>query len=100
MTLRIIEMSVRNREYLALIAPEAVLVDGFDDCIIGVGYRGGSGSSVIVYDRNQIVDKLAKRDGMSCEEADEYFDYNIAGAYLGNNTPIFAETDWTNHNGV
>jgi len=94
MTHRIIEMSVKNREWLRHIAPEAILVDGFDDCIIGVGHRGGGGGSVIVYDREQIITKLVERDGLEYDEAEDHFDYNIAGTYLGDRTPIFADTDW------
>ena len=35
------------------------------------------------------------RDGMSHEEAVEFFEFNTKGAYLGPNTPIFIDTfDW------
>jgi hypothetical protein len=29
------------------------------------------------------------KDGMEYDEALEYFDFNIAGAYVGEQTPIF-----------
>ena len=87
-------MNVQNRDYLRLIAPDAVIADGFDDCIIGVGYRGGGAGAVIVYDRDQIICKLVENDGMTADEAEDHFDYNIAGAYLGEKTPIFAQTNW------
>jgi len=29
------------------------------------------------------------RDGMSYEEAIEYFDFNVTGAYVGEHTPMF-----------
>jgi len=34
---------------------------------------------------------LVARDGMSMEEAEEYFEYNVQGAYVGEDTPIFME---------
>jgi hypothetical protein len=29
-------------------------------------------------------------DGMSQEEAEEYFSFNVEGAWVGENTPLFA----------
>lgn len=33
------------------------------------------------------------RDGMSYEEAIEYFDYNVSGAYVGEKTPIWVDDE-------
>ena len=54
--------------------------DGFDDCIFGVCERNGE--IFVLYDRQRMVDKLMKRDGMSSQQADEYIGYNIAGAFI------------------
>lgn len=62
--------------------------DGFEDCAIGVVERCGM-HPVLVYDMEKIVKKMMKRDGMSHEEAQEYFDFNIGGAYMGEGTPMF-----------
>jgi hypothetical protein len=35
---------------------------------------------------------MVERDGMTYEEAIEYFDYNIIGAWLGENMPIYIKT--------
>jgi hypothetical protein len=32
------------------------------------------------------------RDGMDDIEAIEYFDFNVSGAWVGENTPIFLES--------
>lgn len=85
--------SLTNREWLGVIAPDAVLVDGFDDCIIGVGSRIGM-PPAIVYDKWKILSKLVKSVGIKEDEAEEYFEYNIAGQYAGEATPIFAEVYW------
>lgn len=62
-------------------SPEACTADGFDDCIIGsVGVFGEP--TRVLYDQAKIITKLMTRDGMTEEEALEYFDFNIAGAYV------------------
>jgi len=54
------------------------------------GSRGwGFASPDSDYDMEKIVRKLMKRDGMSHEEAQEYFNFNIGGAYMGEGTPMF-----------
>jgi hypothetical protein len=37
------------------------------------------------------LDILVKRDGMSPEEAREFFEYNTVGSWVGEETPIFLE---------
>ena len=32
---------------------------------------------------------MVERDGMTYEEAIEYFDYNILGAWMGEYTPVY-----------
>ena len=61
--------------------------DGFDKAIIGVGYRCGQ-PDIIVYDAEKCV-KILMDQGMTEEEAIDYFDYNVVGAWVGEETPIF-----------
>ena len=61
-----------------------VIADGFDDAIIGVD----DNNLKIVYDIVEVINILI-REGMSVDEAIEYYEYNIAGAYVGENTPSF-----------
>jgi hypothetical protein len=72
--------------------PDALKADGFDDCIIGIASRCGQ-HDLIAYDVNKIIKVLQDRDGMSFEEAQEFFEYNILGAYMGEHTPIFLTTE-------
>ena len=58
----------------------------YDAAIIGVVERAGA-SPVIAYDTQKILDIL-ERD-MSMEEAQEFFEYNILGAYMGDQTPMY-----------
>ena len=37
---------------------------------------------------HRMITKLVKRDDMSYDEAREFIDFNIAGAYIGEDTPI------------
>lgn len=60
---------------------------GFEDCIVGVGERYG-GPPVAVLDVAKMVAKMEK-DGMTHEEALEYFEYNILGAYMGEESPVY-----------
>jgi len=68
--------------------PQALICDGLDEAIIGVAVRCGQ-PSLVVYDSEKIVLILMKRDKMTREEAEEYYLYNIEGAWMGENTPLF-----------
>ena len=67
---------------------DMLTVDGFDDCVIGVSERCGSGD-VLAYDTLKMIRKMVKRDKMTEEEAQEFFSFNISGAYMGEGTPVF-----------
>ena len=69
--------------------PDTLLADGFEDALIGYGTRFSYG--VAVYSRRKCLDILVERDGMDYEEAVEFFDFNVTGAYVGENTPVFLE---------
>ena len=58
----------------------------FDDAIIGVCERIGN-EPVVAYDATKIVEILSR--SMTEDEAYEYFEFNILGAYVGERTPAF-----------
>ena len=64
--------------------------DGFDDAIIGYAeiWLDSGQSRVLAYDREKCIEKLME-DGMERGEANEYFDFNVTGAYVGEMTPVF-----------
>ena len=72
-------------------SPEALLCDGFDEAIIGLATRIGM-ELVVAYDVEKIIGILINRDGMTYEEAYEYYEFNIVGAWMGEFTPIFITT--------
>ncbi len=43
----------------------------------------------MVYDTRKCIECLIENDGMTEESANEYFEFNIVGSYLGPNTPTF-----------
>ena len=80
-------------EYLEAALGEEALeglltADGFDDALIGIGERITL-DSVAVYDVDKCIDILMSRDGMSREEAVEFFDFNVKGSWVGEKTPIW-----------
>ena len=63
-----------------------MIADGFDEAVIGYIDRTNE-PRVVVYDREKCIDILSK--DMSRDEAEEYFEYNVAGAYMGAETPAY-----------
>jgi hypothetical protein len=70
-------------------------IDGHDDAVIGPAMIWGNGEriSVLVYDAEAIRTTLMERDNMDSEEAREYIEFNIEGAYMGPDTPILVWPD-------
>lgn len=64
-----------------------LLADGFDDAFIGVSQRINE-PLLAVYSYDKMVEVLVVRDGMTEEEACEYIDFNVVGAWVGEQTPI------------
>lgn len=85
-------MTINVKEYLADFYPDEediIVFDGLDEAFIGVGYIFNK--AFACYDREKIITILMVRDEMSVEEAEEFFDFNIAGSYCGDRTPILLE---------
>ena len=60
--------------------------DGFDDAIIGIDDK----SMRLIYSIAKCINILVAQ-GMSYEEAQEYFEFNTQGSYVGEKTPIWCE---------
>jgi hypothetical protein len=67
--------------------PDLLTIDGFDEAIIGVVER--IDLLVVCYDKRKIL-KILSRD-MSEMQALEYYEFNILGAYMGENTPVYLD---------
>jgi len=65
-----------------------VLADGFEEAFVGLCSRFGI-NEVAAYDRDKCLEILVERDGMDYDEAVEFFDVNVVGAWVGEMTPVF-----------
>ena len=62
--------------------------DGFDEAVVGTITSYGRGESIL-YSTEKILGIMMERDGMSADEALEFFHYNILGSYNGEGMPSF-----------
>jgi hypothetical protein len=67
-----------------------IKLDGYDDAIVGPAmiWVDKESVDVLVYDAETIREILMSRDGMGSDEAREFIEFNIEGAYMGLGTPI------------
>jgi hypothetical protein len=80
-----------TREWLEDEYPEAlVMEERYDDCIIAAG-TNFSGAQFVVYDFNKVICVLMEQDGMTWEEAWEWYEFNMLGSYVGMSTPAYVE---------
>ena len=75
-----------TKDFIDTMAEGAIILDGFEDCIIGITEECGNGPRLL-YSVKSIINKLM--DDMSEEDALEYYQYNILGGYFGEQNPIF-----------
>lgn len=74
-------------EAVSEIDEDILFADGFDAALIGAVTVGGN--TLALYDREKCIQVLVSRDGMTYEDAAEFFEFNVAGAYVGEKTPAF-----------
>lgn len=65
-----------------------LLADGLEEAFLGVDETGEAPRAV--YSIEECIRILSK--DMGHEAAEEYFDYNVSGAYVGEQTPLFIHT--------
>ena len=61
--------------------------EDFDPCIKGTVER--INLYVLCYDELEIVLMLENKHGMTREEAEEHLEYNVKGASMGEDSPVF-----------
>lgn len=69
----------------------AIVLDGLDDAIVGIVEEFGN-SPRILYSKDKILQILQDRDGMTHEESEEFYDYNILGLHAGEQNAVFLVT--------
>ncbi len=69
----------------------AVMLTGLEDAIVGIVEEFGN-SPRILYSKDKILEILQVRDGMTFEESQEYYDFNILGLHAGEQNAVFLVT--------
>jgi tRNA A-37 threonylcarbamoyl transferase component Bud32 len=64
--------------------PDAIVLEGFDDALIGVSHDGR-----LIYDLGVMRKILQDRDKMCPIEADEFLDFNVLSTKFGELNPIY-----------
>jgi hypothetical protein len=80
-------MKTSREELAEQFGDDILLMDGYDDCVVGVVEQFGR-PPIACYDRDKVIRKMVA-DGMTYEEAEEFFEYNQIGAWVGDRTPCF-----------
>lgn len=65
-----------------------LLADGLEDAFIGSVYSPTLGANLAVYSIDKCI-AIYISEGMTEEEALEFFDFNVGCAYVGPMTPLF-----------
>ena len=75
-------------EELAALNPEALLVDGLNEAVIGFGHQF-SNAPVAIYDYDKCIEIYMRDNGWDYDEAMDWMSFNVIGAWMGEGTPIF-----------
>lgn len=83
-----------KRDSLAEFNDDAILFDGYEGALIGYCIRFGR-DPIAIYDYDRCLEILMTpgegvfEDGMSYEDALDWFGYNTLGCWAGDHTPAF-----------
>jgi len=76
---KIVEMGLDN----------VCIMDGFDECAVGVLERFGM-EPIVIYDKAKVIDKIMEiSPGCDWVSANEYYEFNQLGGWHGETTPGF-----------
>jgi hypothetical protein len=67
---------------------DLVTMDGYDDCIVGVVEQFGR-PPIVCYSKSKVLSRLMQ-DGMTEDEAEEFWSFNQIGAWVGGEYPVFS----------
>ena len=68
-----------------------LLADGLEAAFMAIGRQFSH--PVAIYSYKKAIKILMRDHGMDREEAIEYFDYNISGSFIGDQTPVFIQDE-------
>jgi len=76
-----------KREFIAQELPDAPVMAGYDECIIGIALSA-SGTKVVAYDTKKVLKKNIEL-GMTEAQSMTFFKHEQLGAFHGDQTPVF-----------
>lgn len=82
------KQDAKLKDFLMEMTDEVVIADGLSDAFVGLAQVGSKSKTVAVYDSVKII-RILIEQGLTQDEAVEYYEYNILGAYVGEATPIY-----------
>ena len=68
--------------------PDLLIMDGFDEAIIGVVSR--MDLEVVCYDLDKVI-KLLMKQGMDEQDSWDWYQFNMIGSWMGEKTPVFLQ---------
>ena len=86
------EKNFSIREWVADQNQDAIMINGYDQCVIGVSPNGS-----VIYSVEGILKTLVGMEHTwNYDDAIEWFEYNIVGSFTGKkNEPMFVQTDYS-----
>jgi hypothetical protein len=81
-------VSKRRQQLAEQYGEELVCADGFDEAILGVMTRV-SKPDIVIYDYQRCVEIIMRDHECDYVEAVEHMEYNVAGCWIGEDTPGF-----------
>lgn len=69
-----------------------VLPEEFDSAILGIA-RQFTNPPIVVYDKSAVL-RILTAQGLTPEDAEEHFTYNMIGGYVGQSTPAYLESGY------
>jgi hypothetical protein len=82
-------LTVRERldDWLSQREESVTLAEGFEEALIGVAQVFNT--LIAIYDRDRCITALMTGSDMTRDDAEEFFEFNCQGAYVGEQTPGF-----------
>jgi len=73
---------------LELGVEDALVMTGYDDCVVGLLERFGM-EPIVLYDKEKVIQQLMDEGCDSYEGAVEFYEFNQLGGWHGDKTPGF-----------